>query len=149
MKLTHIRILVRDYPACFVFYKDVMGLPVHWGDETTGYASYKTGTDTILSIFGRTDMARAIGKEGLPVDAVCQDKAMLILEVDDLEKTFDDLTGKGTSFVAEIQEHPEWGIRSTYLRDPDGTLIELYVPLPKEAWSEELRRKDEETGNGG
>jgi catechol 2,3-dioxygenase-like lactoylglutathione lyase family enzyme len=38
MRLTHIRLLVADYLACFRFYRDVMGLAVAWGDENGPYA---------------------------------------------------------------------------------------------------------------
>ena len=31
MKLTHVRLLVTDFPACFRFYRDVMGLTATWG----------------------------------------------------------------------------------------------------------------------
>ena len=33
MKLTHVRLLVNDFDACFRFYRDVMGFQVQWGDE--------------------------------------------------------------------------------------------------------------------
>lgn len=30
MKLTHTRLLVDDYKACFIFYRDVLGFEVSW-----------------------------------------------------------------------------------------------------------------------
>ena len=41
MKLTHVRLLVNDFDACFRFYKNVMGFQVQWGDEASGYAEFR------------------------------------------------------------------------------------------------------------
>jgi catechol 2,3-dioxygenase-like lactoylglutathione lyase family enzyme len=59
-QFTHVRLLVADFPACFRFYRDVLGLEVGWGDENDGYADFKTGQTTI-ALFGRQEMAEAIG----------------------------------------------------------------------------------------
>jgi catechol 2,3-dioxygenase-like lactoylglutathione lyase family enzyme len=41
MRLTHVRLLVDDFAACFRFYRDVVGLARTFGDETSGYADFK------------------------------------------------------------------------------------------------------------
>jgi catechol 2,3-dioxygenase-like lactoylglutathione lyase family enzyme len=38
VKLTFVRLLVDDYPACFRFYRAVMGFPVTFGEG--GYADF-------------------------------------------------------------------------------------------------------------
>ena len=43
MKLTHVRLLVDDAPACFRFYRDVIGLTPTWGTEAEGYADFDDG----------------------------------------------------------------------------------------------------------
>ena len=40
------------------------------------------------------------------------------------------LMEKGVAFLGEPVDHPAWGIRSAYFRDPDGTLIEINQSLP-------------------
>ncbi len=40
-------------------------------------------------------------------------------------------------------DHPDYGIRSAHLRDPDGNLIEIYSQLPKTRWSRQLGEDDE------
>ena len=62
---------------------------------------------------------------------------MLVQHVDDLEATVAQLRARRAEFVTGLVDHPEWGIRTAYLRDPDGTLIELNVPIPREEWSED------------
>jgi catechol 2,3-dioxygenase-like lactoylglutathione lyase family enzyme len=53
MKLTHVRLLVDDYPGCFRFYRDVMGFPVTFGDEEGGYADFDAGSDVSVALFIR------------------------------------------------------------------------------------------------
>jgi catechol 2,3-dioxygenase-like lactoylglutathione lyase family enzyme len=48
--LTHVRLLVRDYPACFRFYRDVMGLRATYGEEDTGYADFDAGAGVAVAL---------------------------------------------------------------------------------------------------
>lgn len=141
MQLTHIRLLVKDLCACFRFYRDIMGFKVLWGAEDSDYASFDTGVGTQLALFGRAEQAAAVGAGDLPADAACQDRAMLVFEVDDLEATVARLQAQGVPLAMGISDHPEWGIRTAYVRDPDGTLIEFSVAIPQEGWSEDLQEQ--------
>ncbi len=141
MQLDHVRLLVPDYSACFRFYRDVMGFRVRWGEEEGDYADFEVSQQTRLSLFGRQRMAQAVGAAGLPADAPCQDRMLLTFRVDDLEKAMEQLRARGAQFLGGAQEHPEWGIRAAYLRDPAGTLIELNVSMPEEAWTPVLREE--------
>jgi catechol 2,3-dioxygenase-like lactoylglutathione lyase family enzyme len=139
--MTHIRLLVVNYEACFRFYRDVMRFEAQWGDEGSGYSNFKVGEGTDLALFGRQHMAETVGRAGVPVEVESQDRAMLVFEVDDLEVDVKELRDRGVEFETEIESHPEWGMRAAYLRDPAGTLIELYSPLMREEWTEELREQ--------
>lgn len=148
MQLTHVRLLVADFDACFRFYRDVMGFPVLWGREGGGYADFQAGEGACLALFDRREMAKAVGTDALPGNAECQDRAMLILQVEDLEATVAQLRARGVQSMSDIQAHPEWGIRTAYVRDPDGTLIELNVPLLPSEWTQDLREADERYSSG-
>ena len=126
--LTHVRLLVEDYKACFEFYTETLGLSVSWGNENTGYAELDTGS-TRLAIFTRKAMAQVIGTGILPPNAVCQDNHTVILRVPDVDKAFEELRGKDVTFITEPQDRSDWGIRTAHLRDPDGNLIELNCRL--------------------
>ena len=56
------RLLVSDFKGCFLFYRDVLGLEVTWGDQTGTYASFRVG-NTGLALFKRGLMAEAVGGE--------------------------------------------------------------------------------------
>ncbi len=145
MKITYVRLLVADFPACFHFYRDVMGFKVHWGNENGGYASFRVGQGEsfMLAIFDRSAMAEVVGAAHLPVHAECQDASMLIVQAEDVNAGVRALRARGAADVTEPQDHPEWGIRSAYLRDPDGYLIELYTEMPRSEWSPDLLEADE------
>ena len=126
--LTHVRLLVEDYKACFKFYTETVGLKVSWGNENTGYAELDTG-DARLSIFTRDEMAKVVGSTGLPAGSGCQNRHVVILRVPDVDAAYEDLQGKDVDFVTEPQDRSDWGIRTAHLRDPDGNLIELNCRL--------------------
>jgi len=119
MELDHVRLLVDDYAEAFRFTRDTLGLAVTWGDEETGYASFATGAAS-LSIFERSGQSEVV--ELRP----CGDETMAIIRVDDVDGTARRLG------LAEPISRPDWGIRSTYLRDPSGNLLEFYTDIPME-----------------
>ncbi|MGE5602763.1 MAG: VOC family protein [Nitrososphaerales archaeon] len=141
MKLTHVRLLVNDFDACFRFYRDVMGFEVVWGAEGSSYADFKSRRgEAMVALFGRQAMADTFGMGELPPEppCPCQDRTMLVFEAADLDSTVAALRARGVDFVADLQDQPDWGIRTAHLRDPDGNLIELNSPLPESQWSDEL-----------
>ena len=129
LRLTHIRLLTTDFPACFRFYGDVLGFEVLWGQEDGRYADFKAG-DAIVALYDRRLMAEAIGTAGKPVEAEAQDRALLNFAVDDVDAACEQLRARGVEFVTEPQDRPDWGIRTAHFRDPGGNLIEMYRDLP-------------------
>ncbi len=127
IKLTHIRLLVEDYAACFRFYRDVLGFKPCWGDENSGYADFETGT--AIALFGREAMAEAVGKADLPPDALTKDRAALIFEVPNVDQATSELKDRGIAFETEPADRLEWGVRTAHFRDPAGNLIEINQPL--------------------
>lgn len=141
MNVIHTRLLISNFAECFRFYRDVMGFKVSWGDENDTYASFTAaeGKEPMLAIFGRAEMADVIGTTGLPFDAPCQDRAVLVVGVEDVDEACLQLKSRGVRFVVEPADYPDWGMRAAYLRDPDGNLIELTGALQKSKWSEDLQ----------
>jgi lactoylglutathione lyase len=144
MKLLNMRLLVSDFDACFRFYRDVMGFTPTWGAEGEGYADFNAGSDQVgLSLFGRQSMASTLGTLSMPTKAEAQDSMALIFQVEDVDGTIEQLRERGASITVEPASHPEWGIRTAYLRDPEGNLIEINSQIPHEEWSEELKEEAE------
>jgi lactoylglutathione lyase len=116
VRLTHVRLLVEDYPACFRFYRDVLGFPVTFGDEDDGYADFDAGADVQLALFVRRYQAEQIGS----TSEAYGDRSALILRVEDVDTALRELRERGAPVAAEPGDRPDWGIRVAYVRDPDG-----------------------------
>ncbi|MFC7392644.1 VOC family protein [Scopulibacillus cellulosilyticus] len=128
MKLSHIRLLVKDYITSLKFYRDVMGFKVIWGDENTNYISFKTGGSEI-ALFPRNQMALSLGESNRPFDVERQSSQCLIIAVDNVDSTYDLLKSKGIETVNAPHNQNDWGIRCFHLYDPDGNLIEINKEL--------------------
>ena len=142
MKLEHVRLLVNRFDECFRFYSSIMGFKATWGQEGHDYASFNVDGTVSLALFKRHLMAEDIGTTKLPEEAVSQDRVALIFSTKNLDVTVKELGERGAHFIKTAKDHPQWGIRSAYLRDPDGNLIEINSPLPKNKWTIELRKED-------
>ena len=122
MRLTHVRLLVDDFPACFRFYRDVLGLEATWGTEDEGYADFRAG-DSTIALFQR-DAQAAVVELRPPGDG-----ASVILAVEDVDAAAERFR---EHVVAGPTSRPDWGIRFVLLRDPAGTLLELNQSIPME-----------------
>ncbi|WP_219838175.1 VOC family protein [Paenibacillus sp. R14(2021)] len=123
MRISHVRLLVPDVTACFLFYRDCMRLEVRYGNEETPYAEFQTG-DVSLAL---EPLLVNAGEETLrrPVAFSAEDRAAIIFSVNDVDAAYEELKGRAVTLVKEPHDTPEWGHRVAYVRDPAGNLIEL------------------------
>ena len=128
MRYDYTRLLVADFPACFRFYREVIGLALHLGRETDAYAEFETGF-TRIALFDRAEMSGAVGTSALPAQAEAQDAVCLVFGVDDLGAAQRRLEAAGVPIVVGATDRPDWEVRTLHVRDPDGRLIELNAPL--------------------
>ncbi len=125
LRLTHVRLLVDDVPACFRFYRDVLGLRPTWGEEGDDDVDFDTGGGSALAIMSRTGQAEVVALRDVG------DGGMLVLGVDDLDTALARLRAAGAE-PAGVVERPDWGIRFAHLRDPAGNLVEVNEAIPME-----------------
>ena len=124
MKMTHTRLLVSNFNDCFIFYRDIMGFAVVWGDENGIYADFDVNGH-LLALFGKVPMAEATGAESPKLKSEQQDDVCLIFAVEDVDVTYDLLEKKGVIPINKPHDRKEWGIRCFHFRDPAGNLIEV------------------------
>jgi lactoylglutathione lyase len=122
MNLTHARLLVDDFGACFRFYRDALGLEPGWGEEDGAYADFDAG-GTALALFART------GMDGRAELRSAGDAVMLVFEVEDVDAVAARLRKHHVELEGEPHDEADWGIRVAHFRDPDGNLIEVNQPL--------------------
>ena len=128
VRTSYTRLLVSDLETCFKFYRDMMEFKVIVENINDGYGEFLVG-DMKLAISRRQEMAEMIGNEHRPTDAECQDKVVLVFFVSDLQEVCHQLKHKGVKLNREPMNNPYYGIKTAYLRDPDGNLIGLYQQI--------------------
>ncbi len=127
MKLINFRLLVSDFPASLKFWRDIMLLPMKFGDETMGYAYFDT-ENAGLELFSRAGFAASLG-ETLQTSTRAEQQAVIVFRVDDVDATYADLVKRGAKSVATPVDRPVWQARTAHFSDPDGYLVEIYSQL--------------------
>jgi len=132
MDVLHLRLLVRDFAACFGFYDAVLpemaGAVRARGDASGPYASWDVGAEGVLVLFDQAAMAQVAGTSGLPARAAeAQDRVMLVSRVKDVDAAYDLCLRHGATPAVAPADRPEWGpgMRTAHVRDPEGNLWEL------------------------
>jgi catechol 2,3-dioxygenase-like lactoylglutathione lyase family enzyme len=126
LELTHIWLLVEDMPRALGFYRDTLGVDVL--NDLGDFVELKANEHFQLSLFTRAAMQAS--EPGIAIGPVGGQHAALAFEVDALDAYCVRLRAKGVGFVSDETNHPEWGLRTAFLHDPDGNLICLYGGIP-------------------
>ncbi|HET9918387.1 MAG TPA: VOC family protein [Ktedonobacteraceae bacterium] len=125
MTLTHISLFVQDMQVMLKFYRDTMGLQVlgEWGS----YAELKASENVKLSLFNRTSMEQTIPL--VQASEVNGHRSVIEFRVDQLDEFCNTLRRQRVQFITDPTNYSDWGIRSAYIEDPEGNLVDLYEPL--------------------
>lgn len=130
MKCTHVRLMVDDFNTCFRFYLEKVGLATTYPADASGpYAEFALGADTYLGLFDRSLMQEALDAPAARALGPSDDRVALCFEVADVDVEAARLAAAGVAIVIPPRDHEPWGMRTTYVRDPAGNLIELYSGL--------------------
>ena len=110
MKFSNVRLLVKDFAKCFKFYTEQLGLEPAWGDENSGYASFKVA-DGIegFALFVSDWMAPSVGNADKQQPVAMREKLMVSFYVDNVDETFAALKAKGVTFISEPTDMPIGG----------------------------------------
>jgi lactoylglutathione lyase len=128
IELTHIWLLVEDMPRALGFYRDALRLAV--AADLGGFVELNANARFLLSLFLRSAMQES--EPGIPISPVTGQHAALVFEVENLDTYCADLRAKGVELASAETDHTEWGLRTAFLRDPDGNLLCLYEGLARE-----------------
>jgi len=126
MDLVSIRLITDDVAALAAFYERLTGGTAVFLNEV--FAEVRTASGTLA--IGGTATVGLFGAGS--AEPAANRSAIIEFLVDDVDAQYLQLTEWVTSFVNEPTTMP-WGNRSLLLRDPDGTLVNLFTPVTPEA----------------
>ena len=116
VRLWYTTVYVRDFARALAFYRDVLGLPLRFADETFGFASFATAGAgfTIAKVDEGDPQQRGLAGRHTGV----------AFGVEDLERTYEAWRAKGVAFPLPPTRQP-WGGTLAQLADPEGNLLTL------------------------
>jgi len=118
VQLVQTRLLVRRFSETYDFYANVFGLTPQRGDRNGRYEKFSFPTPgAAIALQAREDVEAVIPLLETDTQLVC-------IKVDDLEVAAKDLASRGASMLAPPAVR-YGALRTAYLRDPAGTLLEL------------------------
>ncbi|MFF1376702.1 VOC family protein [Streptomyces sp. NPDC058308] len=122
MELAQVRLLVTDFPACYRFYGEVLGLKPQSGAEEGPYEKFSPAAGSAgIALQDRAMMAGLLGEVA---GSVAGHRSLVVLRVDDLDAYCAEITGRGavlTHGPAPLTDR----MRVAHLKDPEGNLVEL------------------------
>ena len=132
MTLASIRIITADVARLTDFYERVTGLPARrltpdFAEIVTPGATLAIGGVATVRLFGEGSAEPAANRS-----------AIVEFRVDDVDAEYARLRGTIDVVVQEPTTMP-WGNRSLLIRDPDGTLVNLFAPVSAEAVARQRR----------
>jgi catechol 2,3-dioxygenase-like lactoylglutathione lyase family enzyme len=128
LALTHLWLLVENMPRSLHFYQETLGLAA--ASNLGEYVELNVNENFLLALFERSSLQSS--EPGPALTLVSGQHATLAFEVKSLDTFCAELRAKGISFASEETDHPEWGLRTIFLHDPDGNVLCLYAGIPEQ-----------------
>jgi catechol 2,3-dioxygenase-like lactoylglutathione lyase family enzyme len=128
MKFGYTIIYVSDVPKSIAFFENAFGFSKKFVDDSGDYGELDTG-ETTLSF-----AAHSLGESNLPNGYVAIDSSdkplgmEIALITDEIETAHQKAIAAGAIEIAAPKAKP-WGQIVSYVRCPDGTLVELCTPI--------------------
>jgi uncharacterized glyoxalase superfamily protein PhnB len=125
MKLASVRLVAADIQAMVAFYEMATDLRASWLAPV--FAEIVTPAATLAIGSAETVAQWRAGS----AEPRANRTAVVEFQVDDLEADYARLRDR-VPLVHELKTMP-WGTRTFQFRDPEGTLVSLYMPVTEEA----------------
>jgi catechol 2,3-dioxygenase-like lactoylglutathione lyase family enzyme len=118
--ITAITLFVEDLAEAKRFYQAVFDLPTQYEDENSAVFGFGNTLINLLDVKAATELV-----DPAPVGAGDGGaRAVFTLTVDDVDATYQRLSGLGVEFLNGPIDRP-WGIRTASFRDPGGHIWEI------------------------
>jgi len=124
MNLVSIRIITANVNDLVQFYKQVTGMPViqytpDFAELQTPSATLAIGSTNTLQFFGGEEVAKAAQNRS----------AIIEFKVDDVDKDYERLAVYLEHRIVQKPTTMPWGNKSFLFHDPDGNLVNFFMPV--------------------
>lgn len=124
-QLDYAMVVVSDMKRSVEFYRDTLGIPLKF--ESPDWTEFLTGTTTLALHGGGVPQQ----KSGPPSEGKPAGGCSIGFNVENLDKTYEELKANGVKFVMPPSEPEGQGIRLAVGLDPDGLHISFAQILGK------------------
>ncbi len=124
LKLKAVGLFVKDMAAMVAFYRDVAGFPLEWDGIDPSVIVELDGLRFMM--YSRQDFENLTG-QAFTYPEGTNGTFELALDADtpeEVDKEYARMVSLGAVPVSEPKTYP-WGLRSSYVADPEGNLIEI------------------------
>ncbi len=125
-QIDYTMVMVSDMARSIEFYRDKLGIPLKF--ESPDWTEFLTGTTTLALHGGgikREPQAGSADKDA----GTCS----IGFNVEDVDKTYEELKAKGVNFVMPPTQREGEGIKLAVCVDPDGLPVSFAQVLPRTA----------------
>ncbi len=120
MKFAGVCLIAENTKSLYPFYRALLDEDGLWeGDE---HVHFQDAGIAIFSVQGMDAMAPG------SMAGCGNGKAVLNFDVEDVDRLWETLAKLGATIIKPPQNHP-WGLRSVWLKDPDGNILSLRSPV--------------------
>jgi len=117
-------LISKDVKTLAAFYRQILKIEPQFSADN--YVEFRTGVG-VLAIFDAAAQEKYIPGSAI---AGANKSAILEFRVDDVDAEYARLRGVVKTWVKGPTTQP-WGTRSIYFRDPDGNLVDFFVPAKR------------------
>jgi len=122
LELAQVRLLVTDFPGCYRFYRDVLGLKPQFDAEDGPYAKFTPDSGSGgIALQDRAQMAQVLAELAAEPTGY---RSLVVLRVDDLDRYCQEITARGAVLVQGPAPMTD-RMRVAHLKDPAGNVVEL------------------------
>ena len=126
MHFAYTILYVRDVPAALEFYERAFGQSRRFLHESGEYGELETGVTT-LAFAAHALAAENLGEAFRPLEPGSATPFEVCFVTNDVQAGYRQALESGAEAVSEPRTKP-WGQDVAYVRDPEGTLIEIASP---------------------
>jgi lactoylglutathione lyase len=126
-QVDYVMVIVSNMARSVKFYRDILGIPLKF--ESPEWTEFLTGSTTLALHSGGTPREHAGGDPEKQYAGTCS----IGFNVDNLDKTYDELKAKGVNFVMPPAQRESEGIKLAVCVDPDGLPISFAQTIAQSA----------------